>query len=264
MKVFSEAKRIVVKVGSSSLTYANGRINLRMFERLCHLLADIMNSGRELVLVSSGAIPVGLPKLGLHARPKDMAKKQAASAAGQCELMYMYDRQFAEYHRDVAQILLTRDVVEDPKRKKYVQDTFEELISSGILPIVNENDTIAVEEIDFGDNDTLSAIVASITRADALVILSDIDGLYDGNPSTDPQAALIERVTEIDEHIERIAGGAGTERGTGGMATKIAAARICFANNCSMAIMNSAKMDELYDLLDGKPVGTIFMKEVSE
>lgn len=261
MKDFSEAKRIVIKVGSSSLTYETGMVNMRMFSRLCRLLADIKNSGREIVLVSSGAISVGMSKLGFKHRPQSMPEKQASAAVGQCELMYMYDKELSEYHHKIAQVLLTRDVVENPVRKQYVQDTFESLLAMGAMPIVNENDTVAIEEIEFGDNDTLSAIVASLVHADGLVILSDIDGLFEENPADNPHAALIERVTEIDKHIENIAGGAGSERGTGGMATKISAAKICFENDCSMAILNSARMESLYDLLEGKPVGTVFIKE---
>lgn len=261
MKKFEDAKRIVVKVGSSSLTYETGMINIRMFERLCKLLADVRNSGRELILVSSGAIPVGRSKLGLKERPRTLPEKQAAAAVGQCELMYMYDKQLTEYHHKVAQVLLTRDVVEDAARKELVQNTFESLLCMGAMPIVNENDTVAVEEIEFGDNDTLSAIVASLTHADALIILSDIEGLYEKDPAEDPSAKLIERVTEIDAHIEEIAGGVSSNRGTGGMVTKIAAAKICFESDCAMAILNSAKMEKLYDLLDGKPAGTVFIKE---
>jgi len=261
MKSFKDAKRIVIKVGSSSLTYETGMLNIRMFERLCKLLADVRNSGREIILVSSGAIPVGMSKLGLKARPQTLPEKQAAAAVGQCELMYMYDKQLKEYHHKVAQVLLTRDVVEQSIRKELVQNTFESLLGMGAMPIVNENDTVAVEEIEFGDNDTLSAIVASLTHADGLVILSDIDGLFEKDPAQYPGARLIEHVSEIDEHIEEIAGGVGSNRGTGGMVTKIAAAKICFENDCAMAILNSANMEKLYDLLDGESVGTVFMKE---
>ena len=258
MNRFQTARRIVVKVGSSSLTYETGMINIRQVEKLCKILADIKNSGREIVLVTSGAVAVGASKLGFSGKPSTIPEKQAAAAAGQCELMYIYDKQFLEYHHKVAQILLTRDIIENDERRENAVNTFETLLSMGSIPVVNENDTVAVDEIKIGDNDTLSALVASLVHADGLILLSDIDGLFEENPHDNPNAPIIRRVTRIDDHIRRIAGGAGTSRGTGGMATKIAAAEICFEAGCSMAILNSNRLEGLYDILDGREVGTLF------
>lgn len=258
MSVFEKARRIVIKVGSSSLTYDTGMVNIRQIEKLCKILSDIKNSGRQVILVTSGAIPVGASKLGLAAKPTTMPEKQAAAAAGQCELMYIYDKHFLEYHHKVAQILLTRDIIEKDELRTHAVNTFETLLKLGAIPIVNENDTIAVDEIRFGDNDTLSAIVSSLTKADGLIFLSDIDGLFEENPKDNPDAKIIPLVTEIDDHIRSIAGGAGSNRGTGGMATKIAAAEICFSCGCSMAIINSSRFETLYDILEGKQVGTLF------
>ncbi|MEA4920030.1 MAG: glutamate 5-kinase [Clostridiaceae bacterium] len=260
MSSFINAKRIVVKVGSSSLTYDNGMVNIRQIEKLCKILSDIKNSGREIILVTSGAIAVGASKLGLSHRPETIPEKQAAAAAGQCELMYIYDKHFLEYHHKVAQILLTRDIIENDERCSNAVNTLEALLTFNTIPIVNENDTVAVEEIRFGDNDTLSALVASLVKAEGLIILSDIDGLFEENPHDNPNAPIIPLVTEIDDHIEAIAGGAGSDRGTGGMATKIAAAKICFESGCSMAIINSNRLEGLYDVLEGNNIGTLFEK----
>jgi len=261
MSGLKEAKRIVIKVGSSSLTYDTGRINIRQMEKLCKILSDMKNSGREIVLVSSGAIAVGTGKLGLRERPQTVQGKQAAAAVGQCELMYLYDKYFSEYHHQVGQLLLTRDIIEYENRKSNVINTFDSLLQMGVIPVVNENDTVATEEIEFGDNDTLSAIVASLIGADGLVILSDIDGLFEENPNDNPNAKMIPRVTEIDGYIESIAGGAGTSRGVGGMSTKIGAAKIAMEAGCAMVIMNSANLEKIYDLMDGNPVGTLFERE---
>ena len=249
MSVFEKARRIVIKVGSSSLTYDTGMVNIRQIEKLCKILSDIKNSGRQVILVTSGAIPVGASKLGLAAKPTTMPEKQAAGAGGQWARMYVYDKHFLEYHHKVAQILLTRDIIEKDELRTHAVNTFETLLKLGAIPIVNENDTIAVDEIRFGDNDTLSAIVASLTKA---------DGLFEENPKDNPDAKIIPLVTEIDDHIRSIAGGAGSNRGTGGMATKIAAAEICFSCGCSMAIINSSRFETLYDILEGKQVGTLF------
>lgn len=265
MSRFKQAKRIVIKVGSSSLTHATGRINIRQMEKLCKILSDIKNSGREVVLVSSGAVAVGTGKLGLAERPQIIREKQAVAAVGQCELMYLYDKYFSEYHHHVGQILLTGDVIEHPDSKQNVVNTFETLLSMGVIPIVNENDTVSCEELEalsnIGDNDTLSAIVATLINADGLIILSDIDGLYEQNPQLYPDAKLIPRVTHIDSRIEAIAGGAGSALGTGGMATKVKAARMMLENNAAMAIVNSENLEVLYDLLEGHPVGTLFARE---
>lgn len=220
MRDFSKARRVVVKVGSSTLTHESGLLNIRRVEQLVKVLADIENSGRQVVLVSSGAMAVGVGKLGLHEKPADMPGKQAVAAIGQCELMYIYDKHFSEYNHVTSQVLLTRDVVDDPMRKRNVQNTFERLLGLGTIPIVNENDTVCTEEIEhaatFGDNDTLSATVAELAGADLLVILSDIDGLYDGDPRENPGAKLLHEVDEITPEIEACAAGAGSARGTGG------------------------------------------------
>ncbi|PWL57758.1 glutamate 5-kinase [Merdimmobilis hominis] len=259
MASFQDAKRIVVKVGSSTLTYETGMINIRRVEKLVKVLADLRNSGKEIVLVSSGAVAVGVGKLGLKERPHDTPSKQAAAAVGQCELMYLYDKLFAEYNHNVAQILLTRDIVEVEKRTENVVNTFNRLLEMGVIPVVNENDTVAVEEIEFGDNDTLSAIVATLVGADALILMSDIDGLYTANPHENPNATLIRRVETIDDSILSIAGGAGSNRGTGGMITKIHAAQIACSKGIDMAIIQGENPDLLYDLMEGKEVGTHFI-----
>lgn len=259
-----DAKRIVVKVGTSTIAYHTGRMNLRKIERLVRVLSDLQNSGREIILVSSGAIGVGIGKLGLTDRPSDIPTKQAAAAVGQCELMYTYDKLFGEYNHTVAQVLLTRDIIDDPARRHNVENTFCRLLTLGCIPIVNENDTVATDEIEcggnFGDNDSLSAMVAAVCDAEALVVLSDIDGLYTGDPHTDKNARLISRVHEITDDIYRLAGGAGSAMGTGGMITKLHAAEIAFAHNISMAIINGSDPKSLYALLEGKELGTLFMK----
>lgn len=261
MNSFKDARRIVVKVGTSSITYDTGMVNIRQIEKLCRILADIKNSGREVVLVTSGAIAVGASKLGLKHKPRTIPEKQAAAAVGQCELMYIYDKHFIEYHHKVAQILLTRDIIDSDERRGHAVNTMETILEQGVIPIVNENDSVSVEEIRIGDNDTLSALVASLVHADALILLSDIDGLFESDPHENPDAEIIPCVTAIDRHIEAIAGGAGSSRGTGGMATKIAAAKICFNAGCTMAIINSNRLEGIYDLLEGRQVGTIFRKE---
>lgn len=261
MSKFGTAKRIVIKVGSSSITYDNGMPNMRQMEKLCDIISDIKNSGRQVILVSSGAIAVGTGKLGLGRKAETIPEKQAAAAVGQVELMYMYDKLFANHHHQVGQILLTRDVFENEERCTHAINTMETILAFNTIPIVNENDTIAVEEIQIGDNDTLSALVASIVKADGLIILSDIDGLFEEDPHKNPNAKIIPYVNKIDDYIEGIAGGAGSNRGTGGMATKIAAAKICFEADCAMAIINSNNLEGIYSLTDGKSVGTIFEKE---
>ena len=261
MQSLKNAKRIVVKVGTSTLTYANGRMNIRRLEQLVKVLSDVKNSGRDVILVTSGAIGVGAGKLGLSERPKTIGGKQAAAAVGQCELMYMYDKLFADYGHIISQVLLTRDGVEDPIRRTNIISTLSELLKLGSLPIINENDTVATEEIEFGDNDTLSAMVAVLAEADGLVILSDIDGLLDANPKENPKASLIPLVKTIDEHLMSIAGGSGTARGTGGMTTKLHAAKIALDANIPMVIMNGAKPEKIYDVLNGESVGTLFAKE---
>ena len=250
--------RIVIKIGTSTLTHENGSTNLRRIEALCRIVSDIMNSGEEIILVSSGAIGMGVGKLGLRARPSDIAGKQACAAVGQCELMYEYDKLFGEYNHTVAQILLTApDLSCDDRREKF-ENTVERLIELGVLPIINENDTVATEEIVFGDNDTLAAKVAVTVGADLLILLSDIDGLYTADPKKDKNATLIAEVKEIDEKIEALAGSAGSNRGTGGMETKIRAAKIATERGCDMIIANGSSPELLYEIIEGKSVGTKF------
>lgn len=252
--------RIVIKVGTSTLTYATGRVNVRRFSALCRTVSDIMNSGTEVILVTSGAIGLGTGKLHLQGKPKDIAGKQAAAAVGQCELMYMYDKEFSEYNQTVAQILLTApDLKCDDRREKF-HNTLEKLIEMGVLPIINENDTVATEEIVFGDNDTLAAEVAVSTGADLLILLSDIDGLYTANPKDDPTAKLIPEVREITDGILALGGAAGSELGTGGMQTKLKAAKIATEAGCDMVIANGTDPVVLYDIAEGKSVGTRFYK----
>ena len=250
--------RIVIKIGTSTLTHANGCVNIRRFESLCRTISDIKNSGNEIILVSSGAIAAGVGKLNLKERPHDVAGKQAAAAVGQCELMYIYDKEFSTHNHTVAQILLTAPDLSCPDRHEKFENTTSRLLELGVIPIINENDTVATEEIEFGDNDTLAALVAVSVEADLLVLLSDIEGLYTADPRLDAAARLIEDVYEIDESVRSLASGAGTERGTGGMVTKLRAAEIATAAGCDMIITNGAYPERLYDLTDGKKVGTKF------
>lgn len=254
-------KRAVIKVGTSTLTYEGGRLNIRRFEKLVKTISDIRNSGIEVVLVSSGAIGVGMGKAGISKRPDCTREKQALAAIGQCELMNFYGSVFENYSHTVAQILLTRDVTDMPKRRENAMNTFETLFSLNVIPIVNENDTISTEQIEFGDNDTLSAVVAELVNADLLVLLSDIDGLYDKDPHKYSDAQIIDEVDEITDEIRALAGGTGTSRGTGGMITKIHAAETATAAGVDMIIANGADPDVLYDIFDGKKVGTLFRKK---
>ena len=255
-------KRIVIKVGTSTLTYPSGKLNLRCIEHLVRIISDLHNCGYEPVLVSSGAIGVGANKLGLRERPRTTRMKQAAAAVGQCELMHIYDKMFLEYGVTVAQILLTRSDVNNEVKRQNIHNTFDALLETGTVPIVNENDTVATEEIEavetFGDNDTLSAVVSGLCGADLLVIMSDIDGLYDSNPRENPDAKLIDRVEEINDELRAIAGGPGTAGGTGGMATKLVAAELCMEAGISMLITRGDSPEVLYDIVEGRHVGTLF------
>ncbi|MPM26198.1 Glutamate 5-kinase 1 [bioreactor metagenome] len=257
-------KRIVVKVGSSTLTHDTGKLNLRMMDKIAMVLSDIKNEGTDVVLVTSAAVAAGVSKLGLKERPKTTKEKQAAASVGQCELMFAYDKVFSQYNQTVSQLLLTRDITENPLLKENVTNTFETLFTYNVIPIVNENDSVAIEELVYGDNDTLSAVTAKIVCADLLIILSDIDGLYDSNPQNNPDAKLIPVVREITEEIESVAGGSQSLVGTGGMATKIAAAKIAVASGIDMAIVNGKSPELIYDVLDGKAVGTLFLKKESK
>ncbi len=249
--------RIVVKVGSSTLAHPGGRLNIRHTEHLVKVLSDLKNAGHELVLVSSGAISMGVGKLGIP-RPADMPTQQAAAAVGQCELMYTYDRLFSTYNHTVGQMLFTREDFSHADRLMNLQNTLYRLLQMGVLPIVNENDSLATDEIALGDNDTLSALVAKYIGADLLILLSDIDGLYTADPRTDPAAELIPRVEAITPALEALAGGAGSAQGTGGMATKLTAAKLATAAGVEMVIANGADADILYDILAGRPAGTRF------
>ena len=255
--------RIVIKVGTSTLAHTGGRLNIRRVELLCKVMSDLKNAGNELILVSSGAIGMGVGKLGLPGRPEDMPGKQAAAAVGQCELMYTYDKLFSEYHHTVAQILLTAEDIQDDRRSKHVHDTLERLLNWGALPVINENDAVSTDEIGIkttiGENDSLSAIVARLTGADLLILLSDIDGLYTADPRKNPDAKWIPTVEEITPEIQALAGGAGSGLGSGGMATKIRAAKIVMDAGIDMVIMNGERPDLLYDLFQGEAVGTRFL-----
>ena len=254
----AQANVIVVKVGTSTLTHENGKLNLRRVEMLCRVLSDLQNSGKKIVLVSSGAVGVGMGKIGLETRPRGTAKKQALAAIGQCELMFIYDKFFGEYNQSVAQVLLTADVTSREERRRNVINTFNELLDMNIIPIVNENDTVAVDELNFGDNDTLSAIVATVVGADVLMILTDIDGVYDSNPKTNPNAKRIPVIREINDEIRAMAGGAGSNRGTGGMATKIHAAEIAAEKHISTYILAGDDPENLYRVFAGEDIGTVF------
>ena len=251
--------RIVIKIGTSTLTYATGRLHIRRVEALCRTVADLKNAGHEIILVSSGAIAMGVGKLGLRERPADMPGKQAAAAVGQCELMYTYDRLFASYNHTVAQLLMTGDDFRNEARHENFSNAVTRLLALGVLPVINENDTVSTEEIAVGDNDSLGAIVAVSVHADLLVLLSDIDGLYTADPRHDPTARLIPVVEEITPAMLESANGAGTALGTGGMQTKLSAARIATGAGVEMVIANGERPRELYDIVAGKPIGTRFL-----
>ena len=250
--------RVVIKIGTSTLTHATGNLNIRRVEELCKVMSDIKNAGHEVILVSSGAIGMGVGKLGLLERPTDVPTKQAAAAVGQCELMYFYDKIFGEYHHIVAQLLITGEDIANETRHQNFSNTLNRLLELGALPIINENDTVGTKEIVIGDNDTLAAIVAESVKADLLVLLSDIDGLYTADPRNDPNAKLIHQITKLDDSVMALAGGTGTSRGTGGMVTKLQAAKICMGCGCDMVIANGGKPINLYDIIDGRDVGTRF------
>ena len=249
--------RIVIKVGTSTLAHPGGRLNIRHTEDLVKVWSDIKNAGHELVVVSSAATGLGVGKLQI-ARPQDMVTKQAAAAVGQCELMYTYDRLFGQYNHTVAQMLLTWEDFDHENRRVNLHNTLERLLELGAIPIINENDPIACEEYSLGDNDTLAALVAECIHADLVILLSDIDGLYTADPHTHADAQLIPLVESITPDIVELAGGAGSSLGTGGMATKISAARRATAAGVDLIIANGAHAEVLYDIMDGKTVGTRF------
>ncbi len=251
--------RIVIKVGTSTLAHSTGCINIRRVEKLCKVLSDLKNNGDEIILVSSGAIGMGAGKLSLKGRPSDMPTKQAAAAVGQCELMYIYDKLFGEYNHTVAQILLTGSDLKNKERYRNFKNTAVRLLELGALPVINENDTVATDEIVIGDNDTLAAIVSVGIHADLLVLLSDIDGLYTDDPHINPNASLIEVVDDLNESIMSLGGSKGTDLGTGGMKTKLEAAKICTDAGCEMIIANGENPYILYNIADGKSTGTKFI-----
>lgn len=261
--------RIVVKVGTSTLAHAGGRLNIRRVELLCKVLSDLKNAGHEILLVSSGAIGMGVGKLGLPGRPSDMPGKQAAAAVGQCELMYFYDKLFSEYNHTVAQLLLTAEDIRDERRSVHVHDTLQRLLDFGALPIINENDAVATDEIGIettiGENDTLSAVVAQLVGADLLVLLSDIDGLYTADPRSHADATLIPEVREITPEILSLAGGSGTSLGSGGMATKLHAAQVAMEAGIDMVIANGEQPEVLYEIMEGTALCTKFVgKQVAK
>ncbi|MBE6051948.1 MAG: glutamate 5-kinase [Clostridium sp.] len=262
-KNLEHARRIVVKVGTSTLTYENGNINLRRIEKLARVLSDMQNAGKEVVLVSSGAIGIGVNKLKLKEKPKSIREKQAVASVGQCELMHIYSKFFGEYGHTVGQVLLTRDVVEDDHIRNNVCNTFDTLIENKIIPIVNENDTVSIDEIEnivkFGDNDNLSAIVSGLCSADLLIILSDIDGFYDGDPRSNEDAKMLKIVEKVTKEIEECAGGAGSKLGTGGMITKLEAAKVAGKWGIDMVLANGEDPEILFNIIEGKDVGTLFV-----
>lgn len=261
MSHLKDKKRIVIKLGTSTLTHKTGRLNIRRIERIVKNIADLHNAGHEIVLVSSGAIGLGMAKLGLASKPKETPLKQACAAVGQCELMYFYDKLFSDYSLNVAQMLLTKYVLLEG-RKENVQNALRELLCYNVIPIVNENDTVAIDELELevGENDSLAAIVAKLANADLLIIMSDIDGLYDSDPHSNPDAKLIPVVEEINDDVRRLAGGAGSKLGTGGMITKINAAEIALEAGIDMIIVNGRNPDNLYDIFDeNERPGTLFV-----
>lgn len=255
--------RVVVKVGSSTLTHPNtGLLNIRRMESLCRVLSDIKNEGNELILVSSGAIAMGMGKLGLKDKPNTLPGKQAVASIGQCELMYTYDKLFSEYNHTVGQVLLTKEDIE--QRKENCINTIEKLLKYSCIPIINENDTISTSEIEIGDNDTLGAVVSKSLNANLYIILSDINGLYTSDPSKEKNAKLIQVVDTIDDSILKLAGDSSSKVGTGGMITKLQAAQIVTKANCDMVIANGKNPDILYDIMENQFIGTLFKKEVKE
>ncbi len=259
MKKISERKRIVVKVGTSTLTHKTGMLNIRRVGQLVRTLADLHNAGHEVVLVSSGAMGLGMGKLGLWEKPKDTPGKQACAAVGQCELMYMYDNLFADYSVTVAQMLLTKYILLEDRRLN-VENAMERLIAQRVIPVINENDTVAIDELELevGENDSLAAVVATIAKADLLIIMSDIDGLYDKDPHKEKDAKFIHVVHEITEDIKTLAGGVTTKFGTGGMVTKINAVEIAYEAGIDVVLMNGKHPEKLYDRFADKDVGTLF------
>lgn len=267
-KFIKEVKRVVIKIGTTSLIHPNGKVNFSGIDQLAFVLTDLTNQGKEILLVSSGAIGVGLDKLHLEKRPNDIPQQQAIAAVGQFELMHYYNQRFFAYNQQTAQVLMTRDIVEFPKSRRNVINTLEQLLSMGIIPIINENDTVAVDELDhatkFGDNDQLSAIVAEITNADLLIMLSDIDGFYSDNPSKNKNAILYKTITAINQETMAMASGSGSRFGTGGMVSKLKAAQRVLKSDSAMVLANGKPPRIIFDILDGVEVGTLFKEDNHE
>ena len=258
----SQAQRIVIKVGTSSLIYPNGKVNLYAIDQLAFVLSDLVKRDKEIVLVSSGAIGVGLDKLKLSQRPASIPEQQAVAAIGQAELMAIYSQRFQTYNQQIGQVLLTRDVVDFPTSRENVTNTLEQLLTMKLIPIINENDSVSVDELDhqtkFGDNDLLSAIVSEVTQADLLIMLSDIDGFYSGNPLTNPEATLYQHISAIDETLFAQAGGSGSKFGTGGMTSKLNAAERVLRNQGAMVLANGSDPKIIFEIINGQPLGTLF------
>ncbi len=260
-----DIKRVVVKVGTTSLTYPNGKLNLKKIDDLSKVITDLSNKGLEVILVSSGAIAIGAQKLGLDKRPRDVIGKQAASAVGQALLMQIYEKFFSEYNQNIAQVLLTKPIFESEIKRRNASNTINRLIEMNVVPIVNENDTIATDELnEFSDNDTLSSYVAMLAKAELLIILSDIDGMYTADPNKDEDAKIIDVVEKVDDEIYSLAGGSASSLGTGGMVTKVKAADYLAKHKISMVIASGEKAEILYDILDGEKVGTLFVGDLVE
>ena len=263
-----EKKRVVVKIGTSTITHEEtGALDLVKLEKLIRLLTDLKNQGKEVVLVSSGAIAVGRKAMGIKERPNDMSVKQACAAVGQARLMMVYQKLFGEYNKVAAQVLMTKYTMINDISRKNAQNTFRELLQMGVIPIVNENDTVSTDEMEygnFGDNDTLSAIVAALIGADLLILLSDIDGLYTDDPNVNANASFISCVDRIDEKLENMGKGVTSDVGTGGMATKISAAKIATASGCDMIIANGENIAVIHQIMEGEEVGTIFKEHKAE
>ncbi|MBE5945861.1 MAG: glutamate 5-kinase [Lachnospiraceae bacterium] len=264
-ELLKNKKKIVIKIGSSSIIHEEtGGVDFRKLEKLVRIICDLKNQGKDVVLVSSGAIGVGFQALGLKSKPKTVSLKQACAAIGQGQLMMMYQKLFMEYNHLAAQVLLTFDAITDEERRRNAENTLNELLQQDVIPVVNENDTVATEEIEFGDNDTLSAIVAHLIKADLLILLTDIDGFYTDDPHKNKDAVKLSVVEQITDELKDMAKGAVTNYGTGGMSTKIAAARIATDSGADMAIVDAKDLNQINHLIDGDDVGTLFLAHDAE
>ncbi len=264
-KTLKDKKRVVIKVGTSSLTHSEtGQLDFIKMEKLVRELADLNNRGKEVILVSSGAIAVGRKAIGMKERPSSLAVKQACASIGQARLMMIYQKLFMEYNQTASQILMTKNTLVNEVNRGNARNTFETLLEMGAIPIVNENDTVSTYEIQFGDNDTLSAVVSALVQADLLILLSDIDGLFTDDPNRNPEARFIEYVDHVDERFEKMAKGSSSDVGTGGMSTKLGAARLATSAGADMIIANGADMDIIHRIMDGERIGTMFRANRTE